>query len=217
MKTFEFNTSELTVPKLISYALFVGIIFHFFMFFVKDTWITELQVMGGPHWNLIEDRKIDFSKKQAIDISGGSTHVVSFYIDTTDSKLYKECYFIMLVIMKLLAYSFWLIFANLLRKLVSDFEKGELFSKTNIQRLTGINGLILVYYAFIHKSFGIIIVNLCRKIVFPEKESWMIRSMDENLGHSGIDSYMFVWIIVTMLIFAIKKGMEIKAENGLTV
>ncbi len=217
MKTLEFNPSQLTFAKIISYVLFISIIFHFFMFFFKNTWVTELQVKGGPQWNLIEDRKIDFSKKESINISGGSTHVISFYIETTDSKLYKEPYFILLVFMKLSGYCIWLIVANLLRKVILDFEKGTLFDKINIKRLTGINGLILLYYLFIHKYFGIVTANLCRKMVFPEKESWMVRSMDEYLGHSLTDNYILFWIIVTMLIFAIKKGMEIKEEHDLTV
>lgn len=217
MKTFDFNPSELTFPKFISYALIIGIISHFFMFFIEDTWITELQVRGGPQWNLVEDRKIDFSKKELIDISGGSTHVISFYIETTDSKLYREPYFILLVFMKLAGYCIWLIVANLLRKVVLDFEKGQLFNKINIGRLTGINGLILIYYLLIHKSFGIITANLCRKIVFPEKEDWMIRPMDEYLSRPLTDNYLLIWIVCTMLIFAIKKGMEIKEEQDLTV
>ncbi len=217
MKTLEFNPSQLTFAKIISYALFIGIVFHFFMFFFKETWVTELQVRGGPHWNLVEDRKIDFSKKEAIDISGGSTHVISFYIETTDSKLHKEPYFILLVFMKLAGYCIWLIVANLLWKVILDFEKGTLFDKINIKRLTGINGLILLYYLFIHKYFGIVTANLCRKMVFPEKEDWMIRPMDEYLSRPITDNYMLIWIIFTMLIFAIKKGMEIKEEQDLTV
>jgi hypothetical protein len=62
--------------------------------------------------------------------------------------------------MKLSGYCIWLIVANLLRKVVLDFEKGELFNKTNIKILTGINGLILMYYLIIHKSFGTITANL---------------------------------------------------------
>jgi hypothetical protein len=214
MKTFEFNISELTIPKLISYALFLGIIFHFFMFFLNDVWITELQVHGGPYWNLVEDRKIDFTKKESIGISGGAKHVISFLIHTTNTKLYKEPYFILLVIMKLSGYCIWLIVANLIGKVVLDFEKGNLFNNVVIKRLIGINGLIFLYYIFIHKYFGIITANLCRKIVFPEKESWMVRPIDEDLRSFF---YMLPWIITTMLIFAIKKGMEIKEENDLTV
>jgi len=217
MKSFEFNTSELTLTKIFCYALFIGIVFHFFMVFFKDVWVTQLQVTGGPHWNLIKDRKIDFSKKEPIDISGGSTQVISFYINTTDSKLYKEPHFILLVIMKLLGYCIWLIVANLLRKVVLNFEKGELFNKVNINRLSGINGLILFYYIFIHKYFGIVTANLCRKIVFPEKEFWMVRSMDVYLGSSIMDNYILIWITFTILIFAIKKGMLIKEEQDLTV
>jgi hypothetical protein len=217
MKPFEFNPSQLSLAKIISYALFVGIAFHFFVFFINDVWITELQVRGGPHWNLFEDRNVDGSNPKSIMAFGGSAQVISFHIKTTDSKLYKEPYFILLGIIKLAGYCIWLIVANLLRKVVLDFEKGELFNKTNIKRLTGINGLILIYYLFIHKSFGIVTANLCRKIVFPEKEDWMIRPMDEYLSRPITDNYMLLWIIFTMLIFAIKKGMEIKEEHDLTV
>jgi hypothetical protein len=215
MKTFVFNPSELTIPKLISYAFITGIVFHFFMFFINNSWITELQVTGGPHWNLIKDRNVDFS--ESISVFGSSKHVVSFLIKTTDSKLYSEPFFILLVFLKLIGYCIWLMAANLFRKVISDFEKGELFNKTNIKRLTGINGLILLYYLFIHNNFGRVTANLCRKIVFPEKEYWMVSSMDEHSGRSIIDSYLILWIIVTVLIFAIKKGMEIKEEHDLTV
>jgi hypothetical protein len=217
MKTLEFNPSQLTLTKIFSYVLFVGIIIHFFIFFFKDTWTTELQVTGGSHWNLFNDRNIDWSNPKPIIAFGGSTHVISFHMNTTDSKLYKEPYFILLVFMKLTGYIIWLIVANLLRKVVLDFEKGELFNKVNIKRLTGLNGLILLYYLLIHKYFGVVTANLCRKIVFPEKEYWMIRPMDEHSGNSIIDNYILLWIIFTMLIFAIKKGMEIKEEHDLTV
>ena len=209
MKIKERDFSGITLMSIFVYATYALLCFHFFTMFFKDNWLVRTNIY---------DQYLSFSKyngdySKPISVSGTSTHELSFLIETTNIKMYKEPFFILLGIIKILEYIFVIIGLNCLKNVFNDLEKGNIFNSENIRRVTIINTLLLLYCVFIIRLKDYSIFILIQKFIFPNKSHWMIMGVYNNT----IQYWFICSFLLLALIKAIQKGKSIKEEQDLTI